>query len=45
MIDQQALELLAGVLAALVGMMQQRVRFAATPHIRRQPAAGADALG
>src|SRR4249920_2682301 len=31
MIDQQALELLAGVLAALVGMMQQRVRFAATP--------------
>ena len=31
MIDQQALELLAGVLAALVGMMQQGVRFAATP--------------
>jgi hypothetical protein len=30
-IGHQSLELLAGVLAAAIGMMQQRVRFAASP--------------
>jgi len=35
-IGQQLLELFAGVLAAAIGMMQQRVRLAATPDRHHQ---------
>ena len=36
MVDQQALELFAGVLASPVGVMQQGLRLAATPDRHRQ---------
>ncbi len=36
MVGEQPLELLAGVLAAAIGVMQQRIRFASTPATRKR---------